>query len=70
MKGPMDVYNLVMNSLLSLKLLPSESLINEYKQSKFNRNLNRLPSLDELNKEFGQFKMSQNTYDKLKKKYR
>ena len=69
MKGPMDVYNLCMNSLLSLKLLPNESLINKYKQSKFNRILNRFPSLDKINKELDTFQMSDKTYDYLKRTY-
>ena len=49
------------------KLKPSKALIEEYRQSKTTKTLNRFPSYQELKEEIGIY---DKTYDRLKKAYR
>ena len=48
------------------KLKPSKALIEEYRQSKTTKTLNRFPSYQELKEEIGIY---DKTYDRLKKAY-
>ena len=49
------------------KLKPSKALIEEYRQSKTTKTLNRLPSKEELKEKIG---MKEENYDIMKKRYR
>ena len=48
-------------------LKPSKALIEEYRQSKTTKTLNRFPPKEELKEKIG---MDEETYDDLKKTYR
>ena len=62
-----DVALRVMDFMDENNLKPSKALIEEYRQSKTTKTLNRLPSLEELKEKIG---MWEDDYDTLKKAYR
>ena len=61
-----DAAHRVMKFMCDYKLKPSDSLIEEYRQSKTTKTLNRLPSKQDWMK----IDMNEKTYDRLKKAYR
>ena len=60
-----DVAHRVMDFMRDNNLKPSDALIEEYRQSKTTKTLNRFPSKEELKKLY----MGEEVYDKLKKTY-
>ena len=62
-----DVAHRVMKFMWKNNLKPSKALIEEYRQSKTTKTLNRLPSKEELTEKIY---MDEEDYDPLKKAYR
>ena len=62
-----NVAHRVMDFMSDNKLKPSKALIKKYRKSKTTKTLNLLPSFEELKEKI---KMSEETYDGLKKAYR
>ena len=62
-----DVAHRVMDFMWKNNLKPSDALIEEYRQSKTTKTLNRFPSYQELKEKI---KMKEKHYDDLKKAYR
>ena len=64
------MFDLIMDFLIPLGLLPSNSLYMEYAQSEVTKMLNTLRSKEFYNEKFSQrFQMSEEDYDRLKKRY-
>ena len=62
-----DVAHRVMNLVCDKRFMPSDALIEEYRQSETTKTLNRFPSYQELKEKIG---MEKYYYDRLKKTYR
>ena len=64
------MFDLIMDFLIPLGLLPSNSLYMEYAQSEVTKMLNTLQTREFYNEKFSQrFQMSEEDYDRLKKRY-
>ena len=66
MNKSFDVVHRVMNFMRDNKLKPSDALIEEYRQSKTTKTLNRFPPYEDWMK----IGMSEEEYDNVKKAYR
>ena len=62
---------MIMEFLIPNGYLPSAALLKEYSESKVNRELSALPSLEYLNSQFGKFssQMSKKVYELLRKRF-